>query len=150
MLLRMAASDMRVLGRGVMALVLIIAVGVVTTERQLNDMTRQQDFVQALNIRRDEANGLYGVYFLGSSGQIRAIYPVAGIGNTASTLTLAANGRTIALPTVLYFDLRQAAYWLNVWQLQFMNEAHRTKQKLNNYLIEIKPFIRQITDSVKQ
>lgn len=150
MLLRLASSDMRILGRGIMVLVSIITIGVVTTERQLNDMTRRQEFVQAINVRRDEAAGLYGVYFLGNSRQIRAVYPVAGIANAGRSLTLTADGRTISLPTVVYFDLKPVAYWLNLWRIQFMAEAHKTKQQLNEYLTELKPLIRQMINSVKQ
>jgi len=149
MLLRLGAEDALMLGRGLAALLVVIILGVVITENQLNNLTERQEFEQALNVRRDETAGVYAAYFLGTGFKLRALYPVAGLSNTDTSLTVTAGGKRLTIPTVLYADLGQAEYWLVLWRRQFVSEALKTRQALDSYLDLLRPLIRDMVNSIK-
>jgi hypothetical protein len=149
MLLGLASGDALKLGRGLAALLVVIVVGVVVTENQLNNLTERQEFVQALNVRREESTGVYAAYLLGSSYKFRALYPVARLSNTDNSLAVTAGGKRLTIPTVLYADLGQTEYWLALWRRQFVSEALKTRQALDRYLEQLRPLIRDIVDSIK-
>jgi hypothetical protein len=147
--LRLAAADMFVLGRGFIALAMVVLLGVATAEYQMNDMTQRQSFVQVANIRRDEIAGVYSAYLLGSSYRLKAIYPVAGIRNTPQSVTLEAAGMRLTVPTVVSFDLQKMNYWLALWRRQFVSEAFETKRQLENYLLMLRPMLQEIINQIK-
>ncbi|MDR3588564.1 MAG: hypothetical protein P4N41_02775 [Negativicutes bacterium] len=150
MLLRLASADAVVLARGLAALLVVIILGVAVTENQLNNLTERQEFAQALNIRRDEAVGVYAAYVLGNSYTLRALYPIAGLSSTNNSLTVTAGGKRLTVPTALYADLGQAEYWLVLWRQQFVSEALKTRQALDRYLEQLRPLIRDMVDSIKK
>jgi len=149
MLLRLASSDALMMGRGLAALLVVILLGVVITENQLNNLTERQEFEQALNVRRDESAGVYAAYFLGNSYKLKALYPVARLSNTDNSLTVTAGKKQLTIPTVLYADLGQAEYWLALWRRQFVSEALKTRQALDKSFDQLRPLIRDMVDSIK-
>lgn len=148
-MLRMAMVDVFILGRGFVALMVIVLLGVAAAENQLNDLTQRQDFVQVANIRRDEVDGVYSAYLLGSSYHVRTIYPVASISNTPHSFTLEVAGTRLTVPTVLCFDLQKANYWLALWHQQFVTEAFKTKQELESYLLLFRPIFQDFIKQIK-
>lgn len=148
--LRLAMADMFMLGRGFIALTVIVLLGVVTAENQLNDLTQRQNFVQVANIRRDEVAGVYSAYILGSGYQVKTIYPVAMISNTPHSITLESTGKRLTIPTVVFADLQKTNYWLALWRQQFITEALETKQELERYLLLFRPLFRDIVNYFKQ
>lgn len=147
MLVRLPAADARIIGRGVVVLVLVIALGVAAVENQLNHLTARSDFVQVLNLRRD--GGYYHAYFFGQSWGLRAIYPVGALASDGDSLTVAVAGRQITVPTAVRIELAGIVYWLDLWRGQFVAAALRTKRDLTGYWDQVRPFLRGLADAVK-
>ncbi|MDR3565216.1 MAG: hypothetical protein P4N59_27785 [Negativicutes bacterium] len=150
MLLRLAAADAMILGRGLIVLLVVIALGVAIAEKQLNNLTQRQEHLQTASIRRDAAAGTYGLSLLGNDFRFKAIYPVAGLSNTKDSFTLSVGERRWTIPTVIYADLDEIEYWLQVWRRQFVAEVFKTKEALERYLLLLKPFLLDISRSIRQ
>ncbi|MCX7780702.1 MAG: hypothetical protein N2491_07280 [Negativicutes bacterium] len=122
--------------KGVAVLLLFITGGVTVVDMQFNNLTRQRDFVQLVNLRRDPQNG-YAAYFFGNSYHIGAVFPVARIGSGNGEFIVSAGGRTWRLPTQVSVNIEPAAEMLRIWLRQFIAEAHKTKAVLTAYAVEL-------------
>lgn len=147
MFVRLARTDAVIIGRGLLALALIIVLGVATAESQLNTLTEQRDFVQVFNIRQETA-GIYTAYVFGLKRSVSSVATVGTIANTGSTLLIGAAGHTLAVPTGVTIDfsdvLKTAKYWFTLWYGQFIAEAWRTKQELADVAAIIGPYLKSL------
>lgn len=140
-LMQWMSSDTVMVVRGFLLLILIVAVGVVIAEKQLNDLTLQEDSVKTLNIKRDEASGVYVIYLLGSSYRLKGIYQLAKIDSQDNALIVASTGRDYTVPMVINIDFEQTRYWLTLWRRQFLREALQTKLTLTEYWLALEASI---------
>lgn len=132
MFIRLTSSDMATIYRGLAVLVLIVVLGVTTTEKQLNSLTQRQDYVQVFNMRL-EKTGVYSAYLLGYGYSVSAVYPIAKITQTDNSILIDAAGQKITVPTCVYMDSSELTTWLEVWYRQFVDEAYKTKHSLEAY-----------------
>ena len=129
MFIRQTSTDVQMICRGLMVLVVVIILGVTCAEKQLNSLTERQDFVEVLNIRHDKM-GLYSVYVLGDGFSFSAVYPIAKISNNDRQIILEVTGQKLVIPTCIYIDSEKIVASLNVWFKQFVMEAFKTKHSL--------------------
>lgn len=141
-LLRLSSADARILGRGLVILLVVIVTGVAAAERQINNLTRRHDYVQSFNIRRDGEN--YTACVLGGSLSVPAVYPLAALSNTGRSLTVSAAGTAVTVPTVVTLDAARGGYWLAMWRGQFVAAAYATKQQLAGYCLQLRLFLREM------
>jgi len=149
MLRGLSVADARTARRGILAFVLFVILGLAAADKQINLLTGRADCVQIFNIRRDEA-GFYHGYFFGRSAAVRAVFPAGAISSTDRTLTVAAGGRRLTVPTVVYLRFDEAVYWLETWRRQFIAEAYKAKRDLAAYGEQIKPLLRALADAVRR
>ncbi len=132
MFIRLTSSEMVTIFRSLAILLVIVVLGVTTTEKQLNSLTQRQNCVQAFNLKR-EKTGVYSTYLLGYGYSFNAVYPIAKIDWAGNNLFIETAGQKIAVPTYIYLDSSKLVNWLNIWYKQFVDEAFKTKQSLELY-----------------
>jgi len=107
-------DDFGVVVRGMVGLCSLVIGGVVLAETSLNDLTRQVDFVQFLNIQISKM-GEYTFYFCGESLKLSAMMKVGSISNTDRELYVEIGACTVKVNTMPVVDLRNAFYLLSTW-----------------------------------
>lgn len=147
MLLGLPARDVRVIVRGLAALILAVAVGVTAVEHQLNQLTGSGEVVGILNLGRDDG-GRYHACVFGHSAAVRAVYPIGRIAGDARSVTVEAAGVAVTLPTCFSVDCSPAAYWLREWRRQFVAAALATKKEIARYAEEIAPLLRRAAGGI--
>lgn len=139
MLVRLSVADAKVILRGLLVMLAVIIAGVSAAEYQMNNMTQQRNFVQAVNIRRE--HGGYEVYLFGQVTNFSALYPLGKIKTAGGDVIFEYNSTRLALPTVVYLDLNKVVYWLKIWRNQFIDEAIKTKRDLERYIAMLRPYL---------
>ncbi|SDF74913.1 hypothetical protein [Sporolituus thermophilus] len=139
MLVRLSLADAKVILRGLLVMLAVIIAGVSAAEYQMNNMTQHRNFVQVVNVRRE--NGGYGVYLFGQAAKFSALYPVGKIKSTGGEIIFEYNSTRLTLPTVVYLDLNETVYWLKTWRDQFVAEAIKTKRDLEKYAATLRPYL---------
>lgn len=129
-------EDRMKLMRAVMATLFAVIIGVTVVDMQLNDLTRQHEFVRLLNLRRDPREG-YSAYLFGTSYPIGAVIPLARIGNNSHEVVLEAGNLKLQFPTKVTVDASRTLHWMQVWSRQFIEEAHKTKRALTEIALEL-------------
>lgn len=137
MLIRPASSEIAILCRGIIALMLVVLLGVSLAENQLNTLTQRQECVQFINIHRDKT-GIYSFYLFGMEYSVRGVYNIARVTNNDRKIKIEANGYKLDLPTYLNINYSQIQSVLNMWHRQFVEEAIKFKHSLQDYVKEIK------------
>ncbi|MDD4601792.1 hypothetical protein SDC9_08981 [bioreactor metagenome] len=135
MFIRPTSAEMTLICRGVAAFLLVVVLGVSLAESQLNSMTKRNEFVQAINIKRD-ITGKYTAYLLGTEYSIRAVYDVARISANDRALAIEAAGHKFLIPKSI--NLSQFQALASIWRQQFLDEALTFKQTFAGYLKEIR------------
>jgi len=147
-LIGLEARDRVIFQRGLIALILIIVIGVGAAGRQLDELTLTHCYGQAFNITRNAKTGVYTAYLLGNDTAVKAVFPVATLTSTYSSLNLEAEGRRVSLPLVIYVEVGPIIFWLNEWRKQFIDEAVETKTELLHYSRELRVFLDEFFKSV--
>lgn len=140
MLVRMAPADVLVICRAFVVMIIIVVLGVMMAESQMDTLTRKQDFVQVLNIR-DEGMGNYEAYLFGYSRSFSAVYQMNGIDNGDQFIAVGPAANRIIIPTMLYIDASKSMCWLELWSNQFLQEAAKTARFFAHYAMCLKPYI---------
>lgn len=135
MFIRPNLSETALICRGIAALLIAVTLGVSLAENQLNNLMQCNEFVQAVNIKRD-VTGRYSFYLLGTEYSIRAVYNVARFSNNEHEAVLEVGNGTVVWPKDRKLSDIQAAYKL--WRQQFLDEALRFKKTFEVYLKELK------------
>jgi len=107
-------DDLGVVVRGIAGLSLLVIGGVVLAETSLNDLTRQVDFVQFVNLQMSKM-GEYTFYFCGESFKLNALMEVGSITNTDRKLCVEIGAYTVTLNTMPVVDLRNVFHLLSPW-----------------------------------
>lgn len=149
MLLGLSAADTRLVGRGLLILAAAIVIGVVAVDNQLSRLTARDDFGRVLHVGRD-GDCRYQAYLFGQGWEGKAAYRAGTIAAGDGTLTVAAGGHRLTVPTAARFELGGAAHWLAVWRRQFVAAAWRTKQELAVYGEELRPLVRGLLEAIKR
>lgn len=135
MFIRPRSTETATILRGVAALMIAVTLGVTLAENQLNNLTQRQEYVQAINLKRD-TTGVYSFYLLGSEYSIRAVYNVARISHGDAEIGIEAAGHKITIPTVIDWNYFEALSKL--WRQQFIGEAFEFKKSFEGYLKEFR------------
>ncbi|EIW17193.1 MULTISPECIES: hypothetical protein [Pelosinus] len=107
----LAYRDVLMIIRGLMILVVVIALGLSVAEQQLNTLTQRQEFVRIFDISRNR-EGVYTMEVLGSDCSISAVYAIAEIKNQDASVTIKTPLITWTVPKYLYIDCRKELAWL--------------------------------------
>lgn len=108
---------------------LVVTIGIVAVDRQINSLTQKQEFSQILNLRRIPAEG-YQVYLFGERYSLGGVFPVARIENEGDFFTVTAGSVSVRLPVRIHINYMRAAEWLRIWGRQFSEEAEKTGASL--------------------
>ncbi len=107
----LAYRDVLMIIRGLIILVVVIALGLSVAEQQLNTLTQRQEFVRIFDISRNR-EGVYTMEVLGSDCSISAVYAIAEIKNQDASVTIKTPLITWTVPKYLYIDCRKELAWL--------------------------------------
>jgi hypothetical protein len=107
----LAYRDVLMIARGLIILVVVIALGLSVAEQQLNTLTQRQEFVRIFDINRNR-EGVYTMEVLGSDCSISAVYAIAEIKNQDASVSIKAPLVTWTIPKYLYIDCRKELAWL--------------------------------------
>jgi coenzyme F420-reducing hydrogenase beta subunit len=107
----LAYRDVLMIGRGLLILVVVIALGLSVAEQQLSTLTQRQEFVRILAMNRND-EGVYTLEVLGTSCSISAVYEVAEISNQDNSVSILTPLATWIIPKYLYIDCRKELAWL--------------------------------------
>ena len=107
----LAYRDVLMIVRGLMILVVVIALGLSVAEQQLNTLTQRQEFVRIFDISRNH-EGVYTMEVLGSGCSISAVYAIAEIKNQDASVSIKTPLITWTVPKYLYIDCRKELAWL--------------------------------------
>lgn len=128
-------------------LMLVVTIGIVAVDRQINSLTQKQEFSQILNLRRNPSEG-YQVYLFGERYSLGGVFPVARIENEGDFLSVTAGGVSIRLPVRIRIEYTRALEWLHIWGRQFREEAEKTGASLGkqgkNAFEDLKGYLRQL------
>lgn len=137
MLIRPASSEITMIFRGLIVLMLVVLLGVSLAESQLNTLTQRQECVEVLNIHRGKT-GIYSFYLLGMDYNVRGVYDIARIRNSDKEIVIEASGYKLAIPTYAEFNYSQLQSICSLWHTQFVAEAFKFKNSFIQYTQEIK------------
>ncbi len=129
----LAYRDVLMIIRGLMILVVVIALGLSVAERQLNTLTQRQEFVRILDISRNH-EGIYTMEILGSDCSISAVYAVAEIKNQNAGVSIKTSLGTWTVPKYLYIDCRKEFAWLTSKMRYLENYLKQGWETINVYL----------------
>jgi len=139
-------ADFLLLCRGFVALVLIVVLGVVAAESQLDRLTGRQDFGELLNVRREAIAGVYSLYLLGTGYQLKSLYSVAEVSNTDHSLSVKVAGSNFTVPTVFYVDLD--GFFAEGWKDKLVVRVLSSRQVLGEYLAPYSTKLRNFVNSI--
>lgn len=109
----LAYKDILMIGRGLLILVVVIALGLSVAEQQLNTLTQRQEYVRFFDINRNH-EGVYTLQAFGSVYRISATYPVAEIKNRDTSVSIDTSLVSWTIPKYLYIDCRKELAWLSL------------------------------------
>ena len=93
----------KMIGQGIILLLVIIIVGVMAAETQLNHLTKRAEFAQFMNVRHTTDH--YCFYVFGNRYQVGAIQYIGEISNTDSQLIYQSGTKKLIIPTKLAISL---------------------------------------------
>lgn len=93
----------KMLGQGIILLLVIIIIGVMAAETQLNHLTKRAEFAQFMNVRHTTDH--YCFYVFGNRYQISAMQYIGAISNTDSQFIYQSGTKKFIIPTKLAISL---------------------------------------------
>jgi hypothetical protein len=130
-------KDTLLIGRGLLILIVAIAVGVSVTEQQLNSLTEWQECIQIFDMSR-ENSGIYSLNILGYDYRLTAVIPVAEIVNQDMNIDIKTSAYTIYIPKIVNLDCRKELIWLTL-QVKWLEKSIIEEwQKINVYIRQLR------------
>lgn len=130
----LAYKDVLMIGRGLLILVIVIALGLSAAEQQLNTLTQRQEFVRFLAMNRNN-EGVYTLEVLGTSYTVSAVYEVAEIRNQDNSISILTPFAAWIIPKYLYIDCRKELAWL-VLHIEYLEQYIRQGWKITNVYLQ--------------
>ncbi|MBP2637926.1 MAG: hypothetical protein H6Q72_3833 [Firmicutes bacterium] len=151
MLQRAAATDTKLIIKGLMLLVTIVIVGVGIVEHQMAALTQRPVQERLFYIK---SNTDYR-FLAPMQGYVTAvdkgIWPDTLVSLTEDKLVVTIGQHSFKLPIKLQSEINKLKekHWFALWHQQFVDEAVKTKEKAWQYWQQIKPYIETTFQKVK-
>lgn len=130
----LAYRDVLMIGRGLLILVVVIALGLSAAEQQLNTLTQRQEYVRILAANRNN-EGVYTLEVLGTSYRVSAMYEVAEIRNQENSVNILTPFATWIIPKYLYIDCHKELAWL-VLHIKYLEQYIRQGWEITNVYLQ--------------
>lgn len=151
MLQRAAATDTKLVIKGLMLLVTIVIVGVGIVEYQIAALTQRPAQERLFYMGSTAERGLL-TYVQGYVTMFdKRIVPDAHISLTEDNIVIAIGQHSYKLPIKLQSEINRVKEkrWLDFWHKQFMDEAVKTKEIVWQYWNQIKPYMETAFQNLK-
>lgn len=129
-------GDRMLIIRGVVILVVVILLGILVTQHQLNTLTQRQECIVAVDIPHDQ-NGIYSFYLFGANYDVQGVYPIGQIINKDQSIVLKGMGYMIEVPTYIEINCKKELKLLDLWAKLLVKEAFQYKQAVGVYMLII-------------
>jgi hypothetical protein len=151
MLQRAAATDTKLIIKGLMLLVTIVIVGVGIVEYQIAALTQRPAQERLFYI----GSGTGHTFLTDMQGYVTAvdkrIVPEARISLTEDKMVITIGQQSYKLPIKLQSEINtwKEKSWFALWHKQFVDEAAKTKEIAWQYWKQIKPYIETAFQNLK-
>lgn len=151
MLQRSAATDTKLIIKGLMLLMTIVIVGVVIVEHQMAALTQRpvQDrlFYMGSNSEYDFFEPMQRYV----AGFNKGIWPDTLLLLTEDKIVVTFGHHSFKLPIKVQSEINRLKdkHWFALWRQQFVEEAVKTKARAGQYWQQIKPYIEATFQKVK-
>jgi hypothetical protein len=102
----LSATDMRLIGRGLLVLLIIILMGTVAVQKQLYHLTQSPEYARAIAMRQ-EADGSYRLLLLGRDYIVHSLYRIGSIATGEKGVSVEIAGVQGRFPRIYYVDGRR-------------------------------------------
>ncbi|SFL32103.1 hypothetical protein [Pelosinus propionicus] len=133
----LAYRDVLMIVRGLMILVVVIALGLSVAEQQLNTLTQRQERMRIIDVSRNH-EGVYTMEVFGSDCSISAMYTIAEIKNQDANINIKTPLVTWTIPKYLYIDCRKELAWLTLKMKYLEKYIKQAWEIANVYLRQIR------------
>lgn len=137
---RVTAKELKLIIRGVLVLLTIVALGVGVAEHQLTALTQRPVQERFFYIGRNDDH-IYSAYAFGYGLTFGSMYPIGTLSLTQRSVRVTIADYTITVPTKIEIDGAKVWYWLAVWKQQFVTEAITAKKTADEYWRQVKPAV---------
>lgn len=144
----LATNDVYRFLHGVIILLLIIIIGVVVAEHQMNSLTQWNHHVQFLNIRHN-SYGVYSFYVFGQGYSVCAVYRIGDIYADGQKINIDLRGYNFNIPLRYQTDISKInLFWENFIH-EFKSEAYYTKESFKAFQDFNAKWIRDVFLNIK-
>ena len=127
-------GDRMLVIRGVVILVVVILLGVLVTQHQLNTLTQREECIVAVDIPRDQ-QGIYSFYLFGATYDVQGVYPVGQIINKEQSIVLKSMGYMIEVPTYIEINCKKELERLDLWAKLLVKKIFQFKRVAGVYML---------------
>lgn len=144
--MRSNCQDRKIIYKGIVVFLLIVIVGIVVAETQLNDLTKRADYVQCFNVRRNVDS--YAFFLFGTSHQIRAIKNIGNFVNTEDEIRYQIDGEQVIIPTRITVDIHDVLLQATNIRQHILMEIKQQKKGLILYLQQLGNYLQEVTTKI--
>ena len=124
----------KMFGQGIILLLVIIIIGVMAAETQLNHLTKRAEFAQFINMRHTTDH--YCFYVFGNRYQFGAVQYLGEISNTDNQLVYQSGTQKFVIPTKLAISLDEIFASAIKWEKRLLFYCQELYEACRIYFIK--------------